>query len=239
MIKLFRMTEERIKRLLIVSVITNLVLIFLFFQFLSGNIKPKRNVESVVSEDSVPVISPLCKLEKPGETYKSYHDYLDQLTPEKLNEDWNNIACYWVNPITKKYFKFDKDIRIMKNKYKDSDSGSDYFIYKFAYFNTPYISLLDLPGFIGAPMEEVKKKLISAYKIRLVTKGISIKRENFEEWIGSGFEVNDDGSDGIFGVYVLVKKGKGFWLIYCRYFPHKPYNNKKTQELIADLIETL
>ncbi|ECJ0734818.1 hypothetical protein FMQ97_25740, partial [Salmonella enterica] len=85
MIKLFRMTEERIKRLLIVSVITNLVLIFLFSQFLSGNIKPKKNVESVVSEDSVPIISPLCKLEKPGETYKSYQDYLDQLTPEKLN----------------------------------------------------------------------------------------------------------------------------------------------------------
>lgn len=145
--------------MLIVSVITNLVLIFLFFQFLSGNIKPKRNVESVVSEDSVPIISPLCKLEKSGGTYKSYDDYLAQLTPEKLAADVNKFACYWVNPITKKYFKFDKYIAIMKNKYKDSDSGGDCFIYKFAYFNTPFISLLDLPGFIGAPMEEVKKSL--------------------------------------------------------------------------------
>lgn len=225
--------------MLIVSVITNLVLIFLFFQFLSGNIKPKRNVESVVSENSVPIISPLCKLYKSDDTYKSYDDYLDHLTHEKLNEDWNNTACYWVNPITKKYFKFDKNITIMKNKYKDSDSGSDYDIYNFSYINTPYIYLIDLPRFTGASMEEVKKKLISAYKIRLVTKGISIKRESFEEWIGSGFEVNDDGSDGNFGVYVLVKKGKDFWFIYCHYFSHQSYNNKKTKELIDDLIETL
>ncbi|ECF1925376.1 hypothetical protein LEC33_16570 [Salmonella enterica] len=232
------MNEQRIKRLLIVSVILNAILIFLFVQALSGNINPKKDVERVAS--NVPIISPLCKLYKSDDTYKSYHDYLDHLTHEKLNEDWNNTACYWVNPITKKYFKFDKNITIMKDEYKDSDSGSDYFIYDFAYLNTPYISLLDLADLIDAPMEEVKKAFIDGHKIRPVTKGNHIKRDNFEEWVGSGFKVNKDGSDGDFVIFAVVKKDNKFWVLYGYYYSrNSTYDDKRTMKLINDIIETL
>lgn len=235
MIKLFRMTEERIKRLLIVSVITNLVLIFLFFQFLSGNIKPKRNVESVVSEDSVPIISPLCKLYKSDDTYKSYDDYLDHLTHEKLNEDWNNTACYWVNPITKKYFKFDKNIIIMKDS---TDEGHDY--YEFSYANTPFIDLAYNPSYTANDsIDDFKDEVMSSAKIRLVTKGYYSKLNGGEKWIGSGFKLNKNGEDGDFGVFVFVKKENKFWIVFGIYNSNEKYDDKRTMKLIDDIIETL
>ncbi|HED0198852.1 TPA: hypothetical protein R4H00_000662 [Salmonella enterica subsp. enterica serovar Orientalis] len=228
------MNEQRIKRLLIISVILNAILIFLFVQALSGNINPKKDIERVAS--NVPIISPLCEYEKE----------LDDNWKENFGKDPDNYRehnpapCYWVNPITKKYFKFDKNITIMKNKQKDSDSGNDYFIYKFSYLNTPYISLLDLPNFTGAPMEEVKKAFIDGYKIRPVTKGNHIKRDNFEEWVGSGFEVNKDGSDDDFVIFAVVKRDNEFWVLYGYYYSrYSIYNDKITMKLIDDIIETL
>lgn len=194
------MNEVRIKRLLIVSVILNAILIFLFVQALSGNINPKRAVEKVAS--NVPIISPLCKLYKSDDTYKSYNDYLDHLTPGKLNEDWNNTACYWVNPITKKYFKFDKNITIMKDS---TDEGDDY--YEFSYINTPLMNLVYSPIFTSSDsMDDFKKFTMSVFKVRFITKGDYVKRGNYEKWTGSGFVVNKDGSDGDFVVLTLVKK---------------------------------
>ncbi|EFU5484373.1 hypothetical protein LDR16_000015 [Salmonella enterica] len=228
------MNELRIKRLLIVSVILNAVLIFLFVQALSGNINPKKDVEKVAS--NVPIISPLCEFEKE----------LDDNWKENFGKDPDNYRehnpapCYWVNPITKKYFKFDKNIRIMKDKHKDDDSDDDYFIYNFAYSNTPYISLLDLPNFNGASMDEVKKAFLDSYKIRLVTKGNYIKRDGVEEWVGSGFSVNKDGSDGDFVIFAVAKKDNEFWVLYGYYHSrYSTYNDKRTMKLIDDLIETL
>ncbi|EHQ3287589.1 hypothetical protein LM997_001332 [Salmonella enterica] len=227
------MNELRIKRLLIVSVILNVILIFLFVQALSGNINPKKDVERDTS--NVPIISPLCKLKKGEDTYKSYDDYLEHLTPEKLREDWNDTACYWVNPITKRYFKFDENITLIK---ESTDRGDDY--YKFEYFNTPLMNLIYAPAFTSNDsMDDFKGYTMSVFKVRLITKGDYVKRGTLEKWTGSGFEVNKDGSDGDFVVLVLVKKDNKFWLIYGYYNSRYKYNDKITMKLIDDIIETL
>ncbi|WP_079907796.1 hypothetical protein [Salmonella enterica] len=228
------MNELRIKRLLIVSVILNVILIFLFVQALSGNINPTKDVERVTS--NVPIISPLCEYKK--ELDDNWKDNFGK-DPDNYREH-NPAPCYWVNPITKKYFKFDKNISIMKDKHKGDGSDGDYFIYEFAYSNTPYISLLDLPNFYGASMDEVKKAFLDALKIRLVTKGNYMKRDSVEEWVGSGFSVNKDGSDGDFVIFAVVKKDNKFWVLYGYYYSrYSAYNDKITMKLIDDIIETL
>ncbi|EEG2531141.1 hypothetical protein GYD82_003732 [Salmonella enterica] len=223
------MNGQRIKRLLIVSVILNAILIFLFVQALSGNINPKKDVEKVAS--NVPIISPLCDIEK-EKHYKNSLEFFDD--PDNAIEH-NPMDCYWVNPITKKYFKFDKHITVIKGS---TDKGSDY--YKFGYFNTPFMNLVYAPAFISSDsMDDFKKFTMSVFKVRFITKGDYVKRGNFEKWTSSGFVVNKDGSDGDFVVLALIKKDNKFWLIYGYYNSRYKYNDKRTMKLIDDIIEAL
>ncbi|HAE1794682.1 TPA_asm: hypothetical protein G3V02_003430 [Salmonella enterica subsp. enterica serovar Ank] len=233
------MNEQGIKRLLIVSVILNVIVIFLFVQALSRNITQKKDVGKVTN--NVPIISPLCEYKKEKHYKHSYGDdgYWKEFFGDPDNGIENNTTpCYWVNPITKKYFKFDKNIIIMKGE--NNGLGGSYYIHKFAYINTPYIYLLDLPNFSGVSMEEVKQEILDIYKIRLVTKGDYIKRDDFEEWVGSGFSLNKDGSDGVFVIFALIKKDNKFWTIYSYYSSeYKSYDDKRTMTLIDEIIETL
>lgn len=197
------MNEQRIKRLLIVSVILNAILIFLFVQALSGNINPKKDVERVAS--NVPIISPLCEYKKEKHYKHSYGEdgYWKEFFDDPDNAiEHNPTSCYWVNPITKKYFKFDKNITIMKDS---TDEGHDY--YEFSYINTPLMNLVYAPIFTSSDsMDDFKKFTMSVFKVRFITKGDYVKRGNYEKWTSSGFVVNKDGSDGDFVVLTLVKK---------------------------------
>ncbi|EAB8479070.1 hypothetical protein EWK04_02430 [Salmonella enterica subsp. enterica serovar Java] len=223
------MNELRIKRLLIVSVILNAILIFLFVQALSGNINTKKDVEKFAS--NVPIISPLCEFEKELDDNWKENFWKD---PDNYREH-NPAPCYWVNPITKKYFKFDKNITIMKDS---TDEGHDY--YEFSYANTPFIDLVYNPSYTANDsIDDFKDEVMSSAKIRLVTKGYYFKLNSGEKWIGSGFKLNKNGEDGDFGVFAFVKKENKFWIVFGIYNSNEKYDDKRTMKLIDDIIETL
>ncbi|HIB1364114.1 hypothetical protein AB8D53_25560 [Salmonella enterica] len=230
------MNELRIKRLLIVSVILNAVLIFLFVQALSGNINPKKDVERVAS--NVPIISPLCEYKKEKHYKHSYGEdgYWKEFFDDPDNAiEHNPTPCYWVNPITKKYFKFDKNITIMKDS---TDEGHNY--YEFSYANTPFIDLVYNPSYTANDsIDDFKDEVMSSAKIRLVTKGYYFKLNSGEKWIGSGFKLNKNGEDGDFGVFAFVKKENKFWIVFGIYNSNEKYDDKRTMKLIDDIIETL
>ncbi|EDA8687176.1 hypothetical protein KCE62_003507 [Salmonella enterica subsp. enterica serovar Newport] len=223
------MNEVRIKRLLIISVILNAILIFLFIQAISGNINPKKDIDRVTS--NVPIISPLCEFEKELDDNWKTNFWKD---PDNYREH-NPAPCYWVNPITKKYFKFDKNITIMKDS---TDEGHDY--YEFSYANTPFIDLVYNPSYTANDsIDDFKDEVMSSAKIRLVTKGYYFKLNSGEKWIGSGFKLNKNGEDGDFGVFAFVKKENKFWIVFGIYNSNEKYDDKRTMKLIDDIIETL
>ncbi|HBC3164124.1 TPA: hypothetical protein KC789_001106 [Escherichia coli O146] len=222
------MDNSKLKKMLITSIIVNILLVFLniqvFNQKHSSNVIDTQKKEDKSKWADIENIYPVCKVHNNNTSYSG------QLKPE-----W---YCYWFNPITYKYTYLEKTL------ITSTSDGVFYFSNEY----TPTIELRHKASDISVPVDIYAKQLLdrlereSNAKIFLPKEAKQIKSEKLEKWTSFITVIPKDNSKDI-ETFLLsfIKKEGVLWTVFVEY-PNDDkkywYIDEKTFDLIDKITST-